>query len=281
MIKACIFDLGGTIVDRYSLTPFIAFKGAFENKNINLCSSLIRQGGCLNKMDYINKICDNITIRAQWYNNYKREITPEDKNEIFRDFSKIQAKQTIERMKIIPQTKKCVQYLKDNNILTGVTTPFDYEQTMRVKSILEVNNVHLDNYVSSSCSDLPGRPEPYMIHENMNKLNLDDPKRIIKIGDTFSGIQEGLNAGCLTIGVSRWSVYMAIDSYEEMMRLDNVIMNGSNNYSLNYHNQQEKIKKSGEILKGSGAHYVIDTLEELPGIIEHINRMDEPNPYKL
>ena len=48
MIKACIFDLGGTIVDRYSLTPFIAFKGAFENKNINLCSSLIRQGGCLN-----------------------------------------------------------------------------------------------------------------------------------------------------------------------------------------------------------------------------------------
>jgi hypothetical protein len=26
---------------------------------------------------------------------------------------------------------------------------------------------------------------------------------------------------------------------------------------------------------------VIDTLEELPGIIRHINRMDEPNPYKL
>ena len=32
MIKACIFDLGGTIVDRYSLTPFIAFKGHLRTR---------------------------------------------------------------------------------------------------------------------------------------------------------------------------------------------------------------------------------------------------------
>ena len=115
----------------------------------------------------------------------------------------------------------------------------------------------------------------------MANLNIDDPKRIIKIDDTVAGIQEGLNAGCLTVAVARWSIHMGVDKYEDMMRLDNVIMDGSNNYSLNYHNQKEKLKKSKEILKSSGAHYVIDTLEELPGIIEHINRMDEPNPYKL
>ncbi len=53
-------------------------------------------------------------------------------------------------MKIIPQTKKCIQYLQDNDILTGVTTGFDYEQTMRVKSLLETYNVYLDSYVSST-----------------------------------------------------------------------------------------------------------------------------------
>ena len=115
----------------------------------------------------------------------------------------------------------------------------------------------------------------------MKNLNLDDPKRIIKIDDTVAGIQEGLNAGCLTVAVARWSIHMGVDTYEDMMRLDNVIMDGSNNYSLNYHKKEEKLKKSKEILKSSGAHYVIDTLEELPGIIEHVNRMDEPNPYKL
>lgn len=281
MIKACIFDLGGTIIDRYSLTPLISFKKAFSNKHINLCPSLIRKDMGLNKMEHINKIFEDTDIRTQWLGLNLEIADNRVKKDIFKDFSKIQAKETIERMKIIPETIGCIRYLQDNNILTGVTTGFDYEQTMRVKSLFESYNIILDSYVSSSCLDLPGRPEPYMIHKNMDNLNLDEPRVIIKIDDTISGIQEGLNAGCLTVAVAGWSVNMAIDSYEDMMRLDNVIMDGSNDYSLNYHNKKEKLKESREILKKSGAHYVIDTLEELPGIIEHINRMDEPSPYKL
>ena len=281
MIRACIFDLGGTIVDRYSLTPLIAFRKAFKNRGVELCPSLIRQDMGLNKMDHIDKIFEDNNVQKQWFGRNLEIIDNKIKKEIFKDFSKIQKNETIERMKIIPQTKKCIQYLQDNDILTGVTTGFDYEQTMRVKSLLETYNVYLDSYVSSTCLDLPARPKPYMIHKNMDNLNLNDSRRIIKIDDTVSGIQEGLNAGCLTVGVARWSVNMAIDTYEDMMSLDNVIMDGSNNYSLNYHNQKEKLKKSREILEKSGAHYVIDTLEELPGIIEHINRMGNPNPYKL
>ena len=30
MVRACIFDLGGTIVDKYSLIPFRSFKNAFK-----------------------------------------------------------------------------------------------------------------------------------------------------------------------------------------------------------------------------------------------------------
>ena len=281
MIRACIFDLGGTIVDRYSITPLIAFRKAFKNRGVELCPSLIRQDMGLNKMDHIDKIFEDNNVQKQWFARNLESIDNKIKKELFKDFSKIQKIETIERMKIIPQTKKCIQYLQDNDILTGVTTGFDYEQTMRVKSLLEVYNIYLDSYVSSTCLDLPARPKPYMIHKNMDNLNLNDSRRIIKIDDTVSGIQEGLNAGCLTVGVARWSVNMAIDTYEDMMRLDNVIMDGSNNYSLNYHNQKEKLKKSREILEKSGAHYVIDTLEELPGIIEHINRMGNPNPYKL
>ena len=280
MIKACIFDLGGTIVDHYSLTPLIAFRKAFKNRGVELCPSLIRQDMGLNKMDHIDKIFEDSNVRKQWFGRNLEKIDDRTKKELFKNFSNIQKIETIERMKIIPQTKKCIQYLQDNDILTGVTTGFDYEQTMRVKSLLEVGNIYLDSYVSSTCLEKPARPKPYMIHKNMDNLDISDSRRIIKIDDTVSGIQEGLNAGCLTVGVARGSIYMGVDKYEDMMRLDNVIMDGSNNYSLNYHNQKEKLKKSREILEKSGAHYVIDTLEELPGIIEHINRMGNPNPYK-
>ena len=281
MIKACIFDLGGTIIDRYSLTPLLAFRKAFKKYAIDLSPSLIRKDMGLNKMDHINKIFENTDIQKQWLGLNLEIADNRVRKDIFKGFSKIQAKETIERMKIIPETIGCMRYLQDNNILTGVTTGFDYEQTMRVKSLLETYNIYLDSYVSSTCLDLPARPEPYMIHKNMDNLDLDDAREIIKIDDTVSGIQEGLNAGCLTVAVARWSVNMGIDSYEDMMKLDNVIMDGSNNYSLNYHNHKEKLKESREILEKSGAHYVIDTLEELPGIIEHINRMKKPNPYKL
>ena len=281
VIRACIFDLGGTIIDRYSLTPLVAFRKAFKNRGIDLFPSLIRKDMGMNKMDHINKIFEDPNVQKQWYGRNLETIDERIKKDIFKNFSRIQAKETVERMKIIPETRDCIRYLQDNNILTGVTTGFDYEQTMRVKSILETYNIYLDSYVSSTCLDLPGRPEPYMIHKNIDNLNINDHRTIIKIDDTVTGIKEGLNAGCLTVAVARWSINMDVDTYEDMMRLDNAIMDGSNNYSLNYHNKKEKLKESREILKSSGAHYVIDTLEELPGIIEHINRMDEPNPYKL
>ena len=35
-IKGCIFDLGGTIVDKYSRTPFISLKNCFQRRNVLL-----------------------------------------------------------------------------------------------------------------------------------------------------------------------------------------------------------------------------------------------------
>ena len=126
MIRACIFDLGGTIVDRYSLTPLIAFRKAFKNYGIDLCPSLIRRDMGLNKMDHIDKIFEDSDIQKQWLGRNLERIDDRMKKELFKNFSNIQKIETIERMKIIPQTKKCIQYLQDNDILNGVTTCFDY-----------------------------------------------------------------------------------------------------------------------------------------------------------
>ena len=40
-VSACIFDLGGTIVDRYSLTPFLSLKKLFNDRNISITNDLI------------------------------------------------------------------------------------------------------------------------------------------------------------------------------------------------------------------------------------------------
>lgn len=270
IVKGCVFDLGGTIVDRYSFTPLLCLQRAFKGKKINVTGSIIRKDMGLSKLDHINRLFQDEDIQRQWIQYYQQRPSPGDKLSLFADFNILQERETKLNMKIIPHTAKCIRRLKQDNIVTGVTTGFDMEQTERVKWLLESENIFLDSYVSSTCLDKPSRPEPFMIFENMARLNIDDPRRLIKIDDTVSGIQEGLNAGCWTVAVSRWSSNMNVDSTEEMDQLDNL---GTNN---NYYQLKERINKCRQILAASGAHYVINTLAELHNVIDDINDMRTP-----
>jgi phosphonatase-like hydrolase len=48
-----------------------------------------------------------------------------------------------------------------------------------------------------------GRPHPDMIRLLMARLNVQDPRRVAKVGDTRADLEEGANAGCgLVIGVT-------------------------------------------------------------------------------
>ena len=127
-----------------------------------------------------------------------------------------------------------------------------------IKEKLEFHNLHLNSYVSSTCLNKPSRPYPYMIQENMNLLNITNPRSIIKIDDTAVGIQEGQNANCWTVGVARWSTNMNIYTIDDA-------------YSLELHELQDNLKRSRKRLIESGADFVIDTLDDLRNVIHDIN----------
>lgn len=279
IVKGCIFDLGGTIVDRYSFTPLLCLQRAFKGQRINIPLSMIRKDMGLSKEDHIHKLLEEKEVQKQWINKYRQRPTKADRLSLFSDFQFMQEREIKLNMKVLPHTAKCISRLKKDNIVTGVTTGFDSEQMDRIKWLLESENIFLDSYVSSTCLDKPARPEPHMIFENMKRLNLDDPRRIIKIDDTVSGIQEGLNAGCWTVAVCRWSSNMNVDSVKDMDILDN--FNADNNYTENYYQLRERINKCRQIMASSGAHYVINTLYELQNVIDDINDIRTPIPKNL
>ena len=47
-----------------------------------------------------------------------------------------------------------------------------------------------------------GRPFPWMIYANAIRMKVWPLEALVKIGDTFSDMEEGLNAGMWTVGVS-------------------------------------------------------------------------------
>jgi len=65
-----------------------------------------------------------------------------------------------------------------------------------------IQNGFADEYISSDEVE-EGRPYPYMIRKLMKNAGLDDPREVVKIGDTPADIQEGRNSGCgLVIAVA-------------------------------------------------------------------------------
>jgi len=41
-----------------------------------------------------------------------------------------------------------------------------------------------------------GRPAPYMIYRAMERLGVQDVRRVMKVGDSPADLEEGSNAGC-------------------------------------------------------------------------------------
>ena len=258
MIRGCIFDLGGTLIDKYSLTPFLALKKIFKEKDIHVNNQIIFKDIGKFKKDHISDILFHKNISNQWKQKYNREPESYDIIHLYSDFNRIQSNYCWNLMSILPEVPNCIQYLKKNNIKIGCTTGFNKEHMNIIRKRFDINNISLDSYISSTCLNKPSRPYPYMIEENMKNLNINDPKTIIKIDDTALGIQEGKNSNCWTVGVARWSINMNLHTIEEA-------------YSLDIHELDDNLKRCRKRLFDSGADFVINTLDELPFIIHKIN----------
>ena len=262
MIRACIFDLGGTIVDRYSLTPFLSFKKIFENKGIYVSNELLSKDMGKDKREHIRNIMNSFIVTNQWFNKYNDYPDELDINKLMDNFNEIQIDYSDKIIDILPETKECIDNLQFNSIKTGCTTGFNKENMEIIQNKLIRNNIYLNSYVSSTCLNKPTRPHPHMIYKNMDNLDIKNPLSVIKVDDTITGIHEGVNAKCWTVGVARWSVNMNITSIEDAYYLDE----GLHSNEIN-----ERLKTSRKILRDAGADYVIDTLNELPILIEKIN----------
>jgi phosphonatase-like hydrolase len=56
----------------------------------------------------------------------------------------------------------------------------------------------IDDYIASDEVE-EGRPQPFMIQTLMERSGVDDPKEVVKVGDTEVDINEGRNAGCALV----------------------------------------------------------------------------------
>ena len=102
-----------------------------------------------------------------------------------------------------------------------------------------------------------GRPYPWMCYLNQIQLGVYPGEVCVKIGDTVPDIEEGLNAGMWTIGVVQCGNEIGL-SESEIGQLPPLEL-------------EARLKAGHKHLRYAGAHYSIDSLSEVPALIDAIN----------
>ncbi len=121
---------------------------------------------------------------------------------------------------------------------------------------------------SSVCAgDVPaGRPEPWMCLENAKNLGMYPMESIVKVDDTLSGIEEGLNAGMWAIGLAKTG--------------NEVGLNQEEIEALSFDELRIKLEGVYQRMWQVGAHYVVDGIWDVPMVLgligERLSRGERP-----
>jgi len=258
-LQAAILDWSGTTADKYVIAPAVVFYDVFKKHNVPITMEEARLPMGLRKDLHIQKIMEIPSVRERWIEARGSAPTQSDVDDLFADFVPMQIECLPQYSGLLPETLDVVKKLRtEYNLKIGLTTGFTRAMVDVLLEETTRQGFAPDVTVAGDEVEHGARPGPFMVYRNLDLLNVYPIQSVVKVDDTVTGVGEGLNAGCWAVGIARYSNYMNINSYEEELE-------------LSYDEIQRLIQHSRETLINSGAHYVIDTLEQLPYVVTSIN----------
>ena len=257
-IRLAVFDWAGTTVDYGCIAPYVTFQKTFAEKNIELTKEEILAPMGMEKKDHIRTLLQMERVAAQWEEKYNRPWTEADVEELYEMFEGSLADVVAEYSTPIPQVVETIKKLREEEIFIGSTTGYTGAMMEKVLPKAKENGYEPDYLVTPEMVG-SGRPAPFMIYENMRKFGVYPAKSVVKVGDTVMDIREGVSAGVWTVGILEGSSQMGY-SEEEMKNLTTEELNASK-------------KKAVQEYLDAKADFVIETMAELPDVIDKINQM--------
>lgn len=256
-IKAVIFDWAGTTVDYGCFAPLIAVQEIFKKYQIEPTMKEIRKPMGLSKIEHITKMLKMRRIKKLWKEKYRKKPSKEDVLKLYAEFETTLLKMLPFYAKPINGVVETVNKLKARNIKIGTTTGYTREMINIIEPLAKTHGYFPDSIVTSSDVQ-KGRPAPLMCFQNAVNLNVHPLQAIVKVGDTLTDIKEGINAGMWSIGVIIGSSLLGLSEMETETMTDKEF--------------KKKIKKTTRKYRKAGAHFVIRKMEELPGVIDEIEK---------
>ena len=257
-VKGLILDWSGTVSDAYVIAPAVVFVDVFAKQGVEISMEEARGPMGLRKDLHIAALTREPDIRDRWQKVKDSLPTQDDVDNMFADFVPMQLGCLKRYTTLLPGVAETTKQIQAEGIKIGSTTGFVRSMVDILAADAAEQGFHPDTTVAGDEVINGARPRPFMIYRNLDILDLHPIQSVIKVDDTVSGVGEGINAGCWTVGIARYSNYMNINSLEEAETISDEEV-------------QRRLAITRDLLERSGAHYVIDEFDELPGVIEDVN----------
>jgi len=253
--KAVVFDWAGTMIDFGSFAPMGVFVKAFEKFGITASIDQARGPMGKPKWDHIRDMMDDPDIAAQWSEKYGAAPTNADVDKVYEIFVPMNEEVVADFADLVPGAADVIKSLRAKGLKIGSTTGYTRSIMERVLPRAAEQGYEPDNLVCSD--DLPeGRPGPLGMYKCFVDLVAYPPAAVIKVDDTEPGIAEGVAAGCITVGLALSGNY-AGKTPDELAALSEA--------------EVDKLRQHATAkLKAAGADYVIDTVADLPALVERL-----------
>lgn len=207
-------DWAGTAVDYGCFAPVRAFCEVFGQFGIQVTMEEVRRPMGLLKWDHIKTMLMMPRIRGLWVEEYGREPLDADVDRLYQQFEPRLLSILEQYSMPKPHVVETVARLREMGLKLGSTT--GYTDVMMEIVAREAGRLGYkpDCWFSPDAVGGMGRPYPYMVYRNMEELRIPAVDRVIKVGDTISDIQEGINAGVKTVGILEGSSLLGLSEDE-------------------------------------------------------------------
>ena len=254
-LSAVVFDWAGTILDFGSCAPMGAFVRLFEQFDVALTIDEARGPMGMAKWDHIKALGSLPSVAAQWEKRHGKPFTDADVDHLYEIFTPMNAAVVADFADFIPGAVEMVDTLRARGLKIGSTTGYNRPIMDIVTPIAAAGGYVPDNLVCAG--DLvAGRPSPLMMYRTFADIGVWPPSSVVKVDDTGVGIEEGINAGTWTVGLSVSGNAVGLPLAEWQ--------------ALDAHRQDDLRHAATAKLKAAGAHYVIDSVADLLPVIDAI-----------
>jgi phosphonoacetaldehyde hydrolase len=265
-VRAVVLDWAGTAVDYGCMGPAAVFVHVFEKFGITVSVAEARHFMGLEKKEHIRSMCGLPGIAQRWEQKYGRPPSEKDVDALYAQTEPMMVAAIARHADPIPGSLGFAEELRVRGIKIGSCT--GYTAPMMAVLVPEARKKGYAPDCVVCASDVPaGRPEPWMCYLNAIRLQVRPFAAMVKIGDTISDIEEGLNAGMWTIGLTQSGNELGLTEEQVTGLRDNEL--------------SRRLAAIEERYRKAGAHYVVRGIWECLPLIDEIGRRLEKGEQPL